>query len=837
MTIKKFIEEYICRRLDGVKSLIVYDPERRYVDIVLRMASDEISVVDGSKSTILGREEAMDIYRSLAENDKNRLIVYLPIKRPKTDSERQADPYQIFALGGGFFPEGDGESYHALCRQSSPEHVDKIDALFKAGAPNFETINNLTAGGSNWPKLKTLLKAESAVEILTAMLSPSNAQKEALENDETWSAEFKEFCNTVLGLTIKTKSKKLDPIISEVRRYVLFSEFVFDLPVEVPESLKCVPRAESTCKSIIYSVCDILRTSEKHQFNYMEAAGTVDRELHVRERIGDIIDLGERDTFAFEECVYLKVFTESVLEGDYAHADEVAGQRSKSIWVRHIGERKQLWTVAERSLQLLKTAEDLNSELNKLKLDLSSVIDFYCNRFRQLDAIHRGFEQAVTDAYGDLEDTAPLVEGARKAYLKSAESLQAVFIDAVRKEGWPASGLPHNTDVFTKFIAPWLEDRKKTAFIMVDALRYELAVDLENELAGEFSTEIAPVCAQLPTITSVGMAALMPKSAGNLRLVNEKGKLVPYINDTKVMVPKDRIKYTASIYGDRCRMCDLDDLVTKKKLNFPATLQLLLIKTTDIDQMGEMSALEARRMLPRIMQKLIAGIGKLRKLGFDRAVMATDHGFILLDERAIGDVVTKPSGDWIVVKDRCLLGKGGGGHGVLVFDKNEVGIPGDFEDYAVPKSLGTFARGNPYFHGGLSLQECILPVLTIDFAEKAGDELPPLPEISLSYKGGTTEKITTRRPMIEISLFKSDMFEEEIEFSLEAYSGKELVGQAVSCSQMNPSTGLICIKPGTALKIPLKMDEDFQGTFEVRAVDPMTLVNYDTIKLKTNYMD
>jgi len=86
--------------------------------------------------------------------------------------------------------------------------------------------------------------------------------------------------------------------------------------------------------------------------------------------------------------------------------------------------------------------------------------------------------------------------------------------------------------------------------------------------------------------------------------------------------------------------------------------------------------------------------------------------------------------------------------------------------------------------------------------------------------------------MIEISLFKSDMFEEEIEFSLEAYSGKELVGQAVSCSQMNPSTGLICIKPGTALKIPLKMDEDFQGTFEVRAVDPMTLVNYDTIKIK-----
>jgi len=84
MTIKKFIEEYICRRLDGVKSLIVYDPERRYVDMFCEWASGRKSRSStDQKSTILGREEAIDIYRSLLENDKNRLIVYLPIKRPK----------------------------------------------------------------------------------------------------------------------------------------------------------------------------------------------------------------------------------------------------------------------------------------------------------------------------------------------------------------------------------------------------------------------------------------------------------------------------------------------------------------------------------------------------------------------------------------------------------------------------------------------------------------------------------------------------------------------------------------------------------------------------------
>jgi len=205
------------------------------------------------------------------------------------------------------------------------------------------------------------------------------------------------------------------------------------------------------------------------------------------------------------------------------------------------------------------------------------------------------------------------------------------------------------------------------------------------------------------------MAALMPKSAGNLRLVNEKGKLVPYINDTKVMVPKDRIKYTASIYGDRCRMCDLDDLVTKKKLNFPATLQLLLIKTTDIDQMGEMSALEARRMLPRIMQKLIAGIGKLRKLGFDRAVMATDHGFILLDERAIGDVVTKPSGDWIVVKDRCLLGKEGEVMACSCSTRMKSAFPEILKIMPFQKASVPLQEGIPIFMGGFPFKNVFFP--------------------------------------------------------------------------------------------------------------------------------
>jgi hypothetical protein len=370
----------------------------------------------------------------------------------------------------------------------------------------------------------------------------------------------------------------------------------------------------------------------------------------------------------------------------------------------------------------------------------------------------------------------------------------------------------------------------------VDALRYELAVELENELSASFRTQITPVCAQLPTVTSVGMAALMPEANGSLQLVLEKEDLYPYVKGQKVLVPKDRYAYVCKHYGDRCHMRDLDELVKKPKIRFPETTQLLIVKTTDIDKIGEVHPYEAYRMIPGLVRKIITGVNRVQNKGFNQVVIATDHGFVLLDEHQAGDTVGKPPGEWIAVKGRCLLGKGSSGEGVLVFNKSEVGIQGDFEDYVVPRSFGTFKKGPPYFHEGLSLQECILPVINVDFGTKKAERFSTSIDISLSYKGASTGKITTRRPMIEISMF-STMFDEIAEFQLEAYSQDGLVGEVAASSHVNATTNLVEIQPGQAIKVPLKMDDDFHGSFEVRAIDPVTQVNYTTLKLKTNYVD
>lgn len=839
-TIQEYISNHLKQRVSECHSLVVYDQEQRYQDIVLGLASEDCSVIDASESTILGREKAHNIWRQIASgSDVKHLIVYLPFKQPVRDDEKQQNPYQIFEIGGGRFPESDGESYQALCHKAAPEQIIKIDQLFAAGVPDFTTINNLIQGGSNWPKLRTILKAESATEIVVTLLSPNDSIKATLNQDETWVSEAKEFFQATLQLQLKTKGKKWQSISDELWRYILYSEFVFDLPVDLPDTLKDVPKSPNSCKDVVYAVCEILRGTDRHQEPYMEAARRIAEELQLQERVNGIEDLGYRDTFEFEERTFVKRFSVAVLAEKYADASEILSARHRSIWVRQTTERQAIWTVADWASQLIIQTADIQEALNKCSKNLSEIFIFYTDRFRQIDRLHRNMERAISDTLGELENLEQLIETARSQYLGVAEALQAKFITSVMEEGWPVSGPLRNNDVFDKFVAPWLDDRKMTALFMVDALRYELAAELEADISEKYKTQFHAVCAQLPTVTSAGMASLLPAVNGHMEILCETGHVVPVIKETKVCTPQDRLSYVQSIYGERVEMIDLDKLVKQKKLKLSDKTNLLLVKTTDIDAFGETNPYDALMLLPRIMGKILAGISKLEKMGFERVVIGTDHGFILIHDQKAGDQVPKPPGEWQVSKERCLLGTGSPSAGIVVFKTEDISISGNCTHYAVPRTFGTFSKTKPYFHQGLSLQECVLPVICVELADSRRKGTAKI-EIRLSYKGGATNKITTRRPMIEVSAFaQATLFDApaETEIQLEAYSNKEIVGEVASCPHLNPANNLIRIKPGQAIKVPLKMMEDFTGTFEVRAINPETLVNYETVKLKTDYME
>ncbi|MHB9007783.1 MAG: PglZ domain-containing protein, partial [Limisphaerales bacterium] len=736
------------------------------------------------------------------------------------------------------FPDGDGDDFASLCRRAKPDHVPEINRLFEDGEPGFEMVDALDEGGS-WPKLKTLLGANSPKEILLGIMSPKAEQEEALKQDATWVSEAREFFVRSLGYRLKTKGQTRPSIAEELWRVILFSEFAFDSAGHVPAALETVPKVGIEARSLVYDLCDELRKHEDHKDAYRCTAQEIEAELSLAERSRGMTYLGERDTFSFEERFYLQRVVDRALADQLDAAREICNSRKRSIW---LGQEDRLaeWSLASRALELLDAAGRLNAPKFPT---LEAIVHGYASTWRELDRHHREMEQAINQWQGDHDGLDVLVAQARQDYFRSVEALQAEFVRLVAAEGWPASGgqLLWNCQVFSKVVAPAMDAGERVAYFLVDSLRYELGVEVEKQLSDKSQVTLRTVCAQLPTYTEVGMASLMPDAESALKLVVKDGKLVTTLGGELATAPATRFAYLQSCKGDQCGDIDLDELVRQKKPKVLERVRLLVVRTRDIDAIAHDSPHQVLQVIPALVRQIIRGLAKVAELGFDKAVIATDHGFILWHEQGAGNVAARPAGKWLIEKPRCVLGQGESDSVNLVMSRGEMGIPGEFEHYAAPRTLVPYSRGQLYYHEGLSLQECVLPCLTVQLVAADKKARKKLPEgLTLTYRQGKSDRITSRRPVVDLSWVGGDLFaeEHEIEVVVEATDSKGiLVGWVGSGQSVNPATGGVRIKPGAALAVGLRMEDSFSGGFVVRVLDPSTNVLLGSLNLKTAYLE
>src|SRR5690606_36950975 len=97
---------------------------------------------------------------------------------------------------------------------------------------------------------------------------------------------------SALGLTLKTKGKTWSTISDELWRFVLFSEFAFDLPSALPEALADIPCAPVSARPVIEGLCDTLRNDARTQATYIGHAEEVEKELSLPKHCAALTDLG-----------------------------------------------------------------------------------------------------------------------------------------------------------------------------------------------------------------------------------------------------------------------------------------------------------------------------------------------------------------------------------------------------------------------------------------------------------------------------------------------------------------------------------------------------------------
>ena len=840
MSITEFIRENVLRpRLKRSGCLVVYDGDRRYRDLCLGLGDEKLRVIDASQSSIESREAALMALKEVGRPKASfeGVLIYVPARRPETDEQKQADPFAIYAECGAVFPQDDGDEYLSLCLRAKPDHVTDIRRVF-AGAPAgpaFAVIDAI-GGGVSWPQLRATLKVESAREILLALLGPSDRQAEALKIQEGSVQEAREFLRATLGMSLKTRGKTWTALADELWRYVLFSEFVFDLPVALPETLKGVPHAPLEARPIIDDVCDRLRSDPKLCSVYIERAENIEAELNMAELCGGIEDLGVRDTFPFEERTFLRIAIKGITTDDTDLTRRILTRHRSSVWVGK-GESQAQWQLVRAALSLIETCEDLERQLPDHSRSQADLIEFYLSSLREADRLQREFEQAVGDSLDQHDLMHKLIEQARARYRRLAEKVQGVFVKQLETAGWPPQGRLANGDVFDRLVAERLKDKgRKVAYLMIDALRYELGVALERLLAEDGPVELQAAYAQLPTITPVGMASLLPGARSQLTLALENDSLVPKLAGTPVCNVNQRMEVLRKRLGDRFAEMLLNDFV-RGKPKIAETVDLLVLRSTEIDSQLESNPDTTLGLIPGTLKLIRVALHKLRGIGFQEAVIVTDHGFFLNAQAEAGDVCIKPKGKWpINAHDRMMLGDGAADGHSLVIGAEKVGIRGDLAQVACPRSMAPYRAGHLYFHGGASLPEAVVPVLV---ARLGRADKPGLHKVAieLSYRNGA-KRITTRVPVIDITLVSDDMFLQEVsvEILLEAQDNKgNVVGEPRPGGDVNPATRTVTLMPGQRRQIALRMEPEFEGKFAVKALNPTTLASYSTLDLETDY--
>lgn len=836
MKIGEFIKDIFLKRVREKKCLVIYDPEKRYKDIVFSLKNSQNMVIDASDSIIISREDALTEWLLIKE--KKYLLIYLPFKKPVKESDRQKNPFEIFAIGGAVFPDGDGDMYKSLCCDAYPDHIEQIEELFQTCIPTLEAIDSLK-GDIRWPLLKTSLKAESSKEIILTVMCPDKERLQFLNNTHTWFNEYKDLCKEILDFT-PVSGNDFSSIQDELWRYILFSEFFLDIKKEIPESFRDIPVAPEELKGRIFQICDSLRQNLKYIDFYIEKAKKIEDDYKLSSITAHLIDSGTRDTFLFQSIKPVEQLAALARAGQYEELKAIMANKENSIWASRDPDVGYRWEIACTGIELLMNIEKNEEQLNKNKSSLVKIIQNFSLPAYQVDSLSRKFEYNLNKTIIDISMLNDYVQVVRNNYMSFITRQQMYFISLVKKEGWYPAGINRSLDFFSKYVKKVI-DYQKTAVFMVDALRYELAYKIDDQFSKKHNVTIEAALSPLPSITQLGMAALLPGADENYKIKIEDKRLIPYINDFRILTPADRMQCLKRIYGDRCEVIDITEIPATKKLIIEKKVDLLVVKTGEIDTAGEKIPHSASSILPELLRNLIRGIEKVIQAGFERIFIAADHGFILFPFSEPGTSREITQGDWDVVGKRYLIGRGQIDKSLLRFSKDLLGIDIEADDIVFPENFATFKKGI-YMHGGISLHECVIPIITIAATKTKTRKKEPV-EIILTYKGKKTGKITSRRPIITIKILEEkgifeDMLEKtEVELLIHAYKGKLEVGEPAPNKYIDSLSGLVTIKKGDEVKIPIKMKDDFEGNFEIRILNPITHERYATLELETDYLE
>lgn len=498
------------------------------------------------------------------------------------------------------------------------------------------------------------------------------------------------------------------------------------------------------------------KDSRQYQDSFEMLSDKFSIDLDIRDDLSsrDFKQLIDIDYFRLIDNKIISALANAVLQSDFT-AEQIA------IWIRQ--RRQSHWYAEfEHTYQALDNAAQFIATFNQVKIDMDSFVqgvERYTQSWYKLDQLYRKFiyhklESGEVSLLNHLNDKIENIYS--NNYLLKLGNRFQEFVES--ESQWNVAPILRQDSFFGHWVKPFLDNNNKIYVIISDAMRYEIADELVSLIRQEdrYSADIAPMLSMLPSYTQLGMAALLPNETLSIA-DNTSGTVL--VNGQSSQGTSNRSKILKAALQDRGDAITADNFM---QLNRDGSRELLkandviYIYHNRIDHTGDKmhSEGQAFEAAEKTLSDLMKIIKKLAAANANNILITADHGFIY-QNRAIEESdfsSAEPKGKEILYRDRrFILGKGlVDSPSLHKFSSEALGLIGDVE-VQIPKSINRLrlsGSGSRFVHGGASLQEVVVPVVSINKKRQSDTTA-----VEVDILRGSNSLITTEE--LTVSLYQS----------------------------------------------------------------------------------
>ena len=574
-----------------------------------------------------------------------------------------------------------------------------------------------------------------------------------------------ELCETV-------KEYSLDQLlwndIASLYGYVKENPSIEDFYLSVFEtSLQHFLGTETTLQADAYGLLKHWKDSGKFRDSglYKTLSEKAAEELSAPKHLADISieTLSTFDDYSFVEEEIIVRLTSSALNQTMGLETirQIAERRKSSFWYSE-------YSAAYQSIVLAKTMLDAVKNISFTIDSPDAGISKYVKEWSHIDNAYRNFKIQVRGCLNINSDMEALSDKVEASYvinfLIPLGEKWTPFAKEMLEKGWRTDGNIQRQSIFYHYNIKNLQIRGNKAVVLIsDAMRYEIGEELVSEINSQqrYKASIQPLLASAPTYTQLGMAALLPHEA---LTISSDGSTV-YADGVSTQGIVNREKVLKNAVDGKAVALDSDDVLKMKSDDLKTVIKdnsIIYVYHDLIDREGADNLFKASHEAIGELKNII------RKLGSSNAntiYVTADHGFLfqeseLESHQYISDGSVRGKDVHQVSGRRCAIGYSLEPSDSLMIAKlKDIGLSNEDDlEVAFPNSILRMrvqGANTNFVHGGLSLQEIIIPLIKVDKSRK--DDITDVSiEILTNLKTITTGSVA-------VTFFQEDYISDKVQ--------------------------------------------------------------------------